>query len=308
MSINESHPRPDGGDEMQSAFNSRRAAFASRVRARQFTLAPGIFDFMSMKIAERVGFDALYVTGYGVTASQLGLPDAGLASFGEIVAVMRGLAAATTLPLIADADTGFGGLLNIRRTMREYERSGVSAIQIEDQCFPKKCGHTPGRQVVPVEQMTARIQVAVEARSDRDFLIVARTDARSSCGIGEAIDRANAFVEAGADVIFVESPESADEFSLIASAIDAPLLANMVEGGRSPILPADELRSMGFTIAIYPVTALMAAARAMRSAFEHLARTGSSLGLDCPIEDFSRLNELTGFPAVWAFNDRWGHS
>ena len=294
-----------GHADEAGTVRARRRQFAAAVRARTFMVAPGVYDFLSLRIAQHAGFPALYLTGYGVAASQLGLPDAGLASFGEVMAAMRELTARASVPVIADADTGFGGLLNVRRTVQEYERHGICAIQLEDQVFPKKCGHTQGRQVVPVAEMQARIAVAVEARRDPDFLIVARTDARTSEGIDRAIQRAQCYRDCGADLIFVESPETPEEFARIGQAIDAPLVANMVEGGRSPVLDAATLRSLGFTVVIYPATALLAAAGAMRTAYEHLARHGTSLGMPCPLEEFPRLNELVGFPEVWAFDERW---
>lgn len=284
---------------------ARRAAFAERIRRRTFTLAPGIHDFVSLRLAERAGFAAVYITGYGISASRFGLPDAGIVSFAELFDAVRRLSEATALPVIADADTGFGGLLNLRHTVQQYERTGACAIQIEDQTFPKKCGHVEGRSVVDTRDMVDRIHVAAEARSDPDFLIVARTDARTSLGLQAAIERARAYRDAGADLIFVESPETADEFARIAAAVDAPLVANMVDHGRSPIIESEVLIEMGFTVAIYPVFALMAALRAIDAAFDKLARTGSSSGSAGKLCGFSEMGELTGFPAVHEFEARW---
>ena len=185
-----------------------------------------------------MGFDCLYVTGFGTVASHLGVADAGIATYTDMVGRVGTMARGCRTPVIADADTGYGGLLNVRHTVMGYEAAGVSGIQLEDQEMPKKCGHTPGRRVIPAEEMVLKIRVAAEARSDPNFLIVARTDARTTLGLDEAIRRGKIFAEAGADIIFIESPESEAEMQAIGQAIDKPLLANMVEGGRTPILPA----------------------------------------------------------------------
>ena len=221
--------------------------------AGEFILAPGVFEMFSAKIADRMGFKALYMTGYGISVSHLGLPDAGLATYGDMVSRAQTIAAGTQTPLIADADTGYGGLLNVRHTVRGYEAAGVQGIQLEDQEMPKKCGHTPNRRVVPVQDMVRKIEVAVEARRSDDTLIIARTDARTGLGLDEAIQRGRAYRKAGADVIFVEAPESEEEFRRVGQEIDAPLLANMVPTGKSPMLSAETLTSFGFRIAIYPV-------------------------------------------------------
>ena len=283
----------------------KRRAFAERIRSRKFTTVPGVYDCISLRIADTIGFDAVYLTGYGTIASQLGLPDAGLASFGEVLPIVRRFSDYSNAPVIADADTGFGGDLNLSRTVSEYEKSGACAIQIEDQVSPKKCGHTPGRSIVPSEEMVTRIRIADDTRRDCNMLIVARTDARSSHGLDEALERGVLYCQAGADVIFIESPESKAEFRRIGQEIDAPLVANMVEGGRSPLLSSAQLRDLGFTISIHPIMSLLAAAKAVRTSLEHLADTGGSAGAACELEKFENLNQLTGFPQVWDFESRW---
>lgn len=286
----------------------KSSSLAHLVRQRHFILAPGVFDLISAKLADSLGFTALYMTGYGVAASHLGLPDAGLASYRDMVERARTICQATGTPLIADADTGYGGLLNVRHTVRGYEDAGVAAIQIEDQEFPKKCGHTPDRRVIPLADMIKKIEVAAEARSSDDFILVARTDARTSLGLDEAIHRGKAFVKAGADVVFIESPETEEEFRRVGEEIDAPLLANMVESGRSPVLGAETLKKFGFTIAIYPGTAFCAAAAAMESAYVQLHEEGSSIGLDVPLYNLEQMHSLMGFDDVWAFEDRWSEN
>ena len=268
---------------------------------------PGVYDGISAKMAASVGFEALYMTGYGVTASALGVPDAGLATFTEMLDRVRCIAGATPLPFIADGDTGYGGLLNVDRTVRGYAAAGAAGIQIEDQEFPKKCGHTEFRRVIAEADAVAKIRVAVDAKPSRDFLIVARTDARYAEGLDSALRRAERFLKAGADVLFVESPESLEELRRIAETFGgAILLANMVEGGRTPYLSASELAAMGFKIAIFPVTAFLSAAGAMKLCYQHLKQQGIGTGSAAPMLPFSEMNVLMGFPAVHAFEKRYG--
>ena len=274
------------------------------IAAGELIVAPGVFEMFSAKIADRLGFKALYMTGYGISVSYLGQPDAGLATFTDMVNRARTIAEGTTTPLIADADTGYGGLLNVRHTVRGYEAAGVQAIQIEDQEAPKKCGHTPNRRVIALPDMVRKIEVAVEARRSDDTLIVARTDARAGLGLDEAIKRGKTYRQAGADVIFIEAPESEAEFERVGREIDAPLLANMVPTGKSPMLPAEKLRALGYRIAIYPAAGMTAACAALDRAYRYLLEHGSLIG--APHETFSmqQLHELSGFPDVWEFERR----
>lgn len=280
----------------------KRRTLAARFRAPGLISAPGIFDGISARIADAMGFDALYMTGYGTVASYLGLPDAGLASYTEMVSRVQMLANLTATPLIADGDTGYGGLLNVDHTVRGYEAAGACAIQIEDQEFPKKCGHTPGRRVVPREDAARRITVAAQARSTKDFLIIARTDARTSLGLDEALRRGEAFLKAGADVLFIESPESEDEMAAIGKTFaGAPLVANMVEGGRTPILSRAELERLGFKLAIFPGSGFLAMGAALRSVYGEIRETGSSKGWGGELYGFNEFSKLMGFERVWAF-------
>ncbi len=265
--------------------------------------APGVYDMVSLRMAARMGFDALYMTGYGTVASDLGLPDAGLASYADMVGRVEVMAQQAKAPLIADGDTGYGGLLNVRHTVLGYERAGAAAIQLEDQEFPKKCGHTPDRRVIPAEDMVRKISVAVEARTCLDFLIIARTDARTSLGLAEAMRRARAYAEAGADLLFVESPESEAEMAAIGRELgDRPLVANMVEGGRTPMLSSTRLAEIGYALAIYPVAGLLSAAAALETVYRQIFETGSSLGSPAPVYSFAEMNRLMGFEEVWRFN------
>jgi 2-methylisocitrate lyase-like PEP mutase family enzyme len=275
-----------------------------RLAAKTLLTAPGVHDMVSLRLAASFGFEALYMTGFGTVASHLGLPDAGLATYTDMVGRVKQMASMAPMPLIADGDTGYGGLLNVRHTVRGYEEAGAAAIQLEDQEFPKKCGHTPGRKVIPAEDMVRKIRVAAEARASRDFLIIARTDARTTLGLDEALRRAEAYAKAGADILFVESPESLEEMRTIGERFDLPLVANMVEKGRTPVLTRAELESLGFRLAIFPVSALLAAVKAMSEVYAHLCTTGSSSGVATPLEDFGALTRLMGFEDIWEFEKK----
>jgi 2,3-dimethylmalate lyase len=260
---------------------------------------------VSLRLADSMDFDALYMTGFGTVASHMGLPDAGIASYTDMLGCVRQMSTLARTPLIADGDTGYGGLLNVQHTVRGYEAAGAQAIQLEDQEVPKKCGHTPGRRVVPMADMVKKIQVAAATRSSKDFLIVARTDARTTLGLDEALRRGEAYAKAGADILFIESPENEAEMRRIGSAFDVPLLANMVEGGRTPILDRAALEDIGYKLAIFPVTALLAATQAMEAVYRTLKAQGSSAGLSVPLTTFDDLTILMGFPEVHEFERRW---
>ncbi|MCX7371719.1 MAG: isocitrate lyase/PEP mutase family protein [Alphaproteobacteria bacterium] len=272
--------------------------------AGKFIVAPGVFDGISTLVADRMGFDCLYVTGFGTVASHLGVADAGIATYTDMVGRVGRFAQLAKTPVIADADTGYGGLLNVRHTVMGYEAAGVSGIQLEDQEVPKKCGHTPGRRVIPAEEMVLKIRVAAEARRDPNFLIVARTDARTGLGLEEAIRRGRMYGDAGADIVFIESPESEAEMIEVGRSINKPLLSNCVEGGRTPILPAARLKEIGYSIAIYPAAGFLAAAAALERAYSHLRQHGDSIAMGDPY-GFSRMTDLMGFPEVWEFDKRW---
>ena len=286
-------------------MNNKKQSLRERLQQPGLLSAPGVFDMVSLRLADSFGFDALYMTGFGTVASHLGLPDAGLATYSDMVGRVKAMAGMAKTPLIADGDTGYGGLLNVAHTVRGYEVAGAAAIQLEDQEFPKKCGHTPGRRVVPMADMVRKIQVASDARSSKDFLIIARTDARSALGLDEALRRAEAYAKAGADVLFVESPETEDEMRRIGSSFDLPLLANMVEGGRTPVLGREQLEAIGYKLAIFPVTALLSAVQAMKAVYASMLQTGSSAGAATPLMPFTELTALMGFEEVWAFEKRY---
>jgi len=295
-------------DNQPEARPAPAGALRAALSRGEFVVAPGVFEMFGARIADRMDFKALYMTGYGVSASHLGLADAGLAGYTDFVERARTIAQGTRTPLIADADTGFGGLVNIRHTVRGYEEAGVQAIQLEDQESPKKCGHTPGRRVVPTDDAIRRVEVAVQSRRSRDFLIIARTDARTGLGLDEAIARGRAFAKAGADIVFVESPESVEEFARIGSELagcGAWLLANMVPSGRSPELSAERLKAFAFSLAIWPSVLMASACAAMESALATLAADGSTEAVAQPRYDMKRLHELVGFDDIWEFERRW---
>ena len=289
-------------------MTSQNTPLRARLKQPGLVVAPGIFDMVSLRLADPLGFDALYMTGFGTVASLMGLPDAGLATYSDMVGRVTAMAGMAKTPLIADADTGYGGLLNLRHTIRGYESAGAAALQLEDQEFPKKCGHTPGRRVIPTEDMVRKIRVAVDARQSHDFLIIARTDARTTLGLDEALRRAEAYAKAGADMLFVESPESEEEMRKIGCSFNLPLVANMVEKGRTPVLSREDLEGMGYKLAIFPVTALLASVHAMTQVFKQLKESGSSSNMTVPLYDFGDLTKLMGFEDVWAFEKRYAET
>jgi 2,3-dimethylmalate lyase len=280
----------------------RRAEFKSRFRKGHLVVAPGVFEMVSAKMADSMGFEALYMTGYGTVASYLGMPDAGLASYSDMVNRVAQFASVTDTPLICDADTGYGGLLNVMHTVRGYEAAGACAIQLEDQEFPKKCGHMPGRRVVPVQDMVDKIKVAVQTRNDKNFLIIARTDARTVHGLDEALRRMEQYARAGADLLFVESPESVEEMERIGRSFDLPLVANMVEGGSTPVLSAQELERIGYGLAIFPSAAFLAAGAAFKKVYGALKLNRSSAGMDVPLHNFQEFSQMMGFDWVTDFD------
>mmetsp|Transcript_39276 Transcript_39276/g.122243 ORF Transcript_39276/g.122243 Transcript_39276/m.122243 type:complete len:313 (+) Transcript_39276:59-997(+) len=281
-----------------------RASLRSLLRKGELLIAPGVFDGISARVAEKVGgFKALYMTGFGVVGSHLGLPDAGLASYRDMVERVRVLSGLCSVPLICDGDTGYGGLLNVEHTVQGYEAAGASAIQLEDQRFPKKCGHTPSKSVVPVEQAVAKIKVAAAARRSPDFLIIARTDARDVHGLDEAIRRARAFAEAGADILFVESPASEEELRRIGSELgDVPLMINVVEGGKTPVLSRERYAELGFQLAIFPATGFLAMGKALEKVYTEIRDTGSAVGCMDDVTEFKGFCRTMGFERVWSFD------
>lgn len=269
-------------------------------------VAPGAHDAITAKIIEGVGgFQAVYMTGSGTAMSLIGEPDVGLLTMTEMVTHARNISNATSLPLIADADTGFGNAINVMRTIREYERASVAAIHIEDQTTPKKCGHFEGKQIVSENEMVGKIRAAVDAREDPDFVIVARTDARAILGVEEAVKRAQAYVIAGADVIFFEAPQSVEELKIIVRSIKAPLMVNMDEGTKTPLLTVQELEKMGFKIVIFPRSAPSAVLKTTQELMQMLKETGTTKGFINRIVTFEERNVITGLAKYYEMEKKY---
>jgi len=273
------------------------------IKAGESILAPGVHDMISVVIADKVGFPALFVGGYGISASHLGIPDVGIMTFTDILDRVRMISQITTKPIIVDADTGYGSLINLRHAVKSFEKAGVSAIQIEDQIFPKRCGHAQGVEVVSIDEMCNRIRVAVDSRNNENFLIIARTDCRTSLGFDEALRRGKEYSRAGADLIFVESPQTVVEMKKLLKSIDCPMVYKMVPNGNLSNLDSKALASMGFSLVIYPTVSFLSAAEAMQSAFNELKTNG--IVKEQSLQSFESFSKLIGFEDIYEFEDRW---
>jgi 2-methylisocitrate lyase-like PEP mutase family enzyme len=263
-------------------------------RSRRPLVVPGAYDAFSARLIARVGFSAVYVTGAGLANSHLGVPDIGLVDLSQLVEQVSAIADVVEVPLIVDADTGFGNAVSVTRTVRRLERAGAAALQLEDQVAPKRCGHFAGKAVISVGEMVGKLHAALDSRSNADVLIIARTDARSTEGLAGAIERAGTYREAGADLIFVEAPESEAELAAIADAVDAPLVANMVEGGVTPLLEREELGRLGFAVALYANSALRAAQRNVTEVLSQLYEQGSTSSALDLIATWSERQDAVG--------------
>ncbi|MCO7219040.1 oxaloacetate decarboxylase [Klenkia sp. PcliD-1-E] len=260
-------------------------------------VAPGAYDALGARLVQQAGFDVVYMTGFGTSASLLGRPDIGLLGGAEMTDNARRMAQAVEVPLIADADTGYGNALNVVRTVREYEQAGVGGLQLEDQVSPKRCGHMTGKAVVDVEEAVAKVRAAVAARTDPDLVVIARTDVAQVEGTRAAVDRALRFADAGADVLFVEAPRTAEDVELVATELKGHhLLFNWVEGGATEGLTMDTVAELGFSLVLFPISTLLAATRAMQMALETLQRTSSTEG--APMGDFGGFLETIGLPGI----------
>lgn len=288
---------------------SRHATFRKLIQQPEILVAPGTYDALGARIIEQTGFKALYLTGAGVAYSLLGRPDIGLVTMTEMVERARTVCDAVSIPVIADADTGFGNSLNTYRTVREYEKAGVSCIQLEDQVMPKRCGHMSGKQLVPVNEMVSKIHAACDARQDSDFCIMARTDAIAVEGFEQALARAAAYREAGADILFIEAPQSEDMMrNLCAQFRDVPLLANMVEGGKTPLKTAAELQELGYSVVIFPGAIARVVSKAVSEFMAHLYKTGATRDYLDHMFIFDELNTILGLKEMRDREQRYARS
>ena len=278
------------------------------LEAPELLVAPGVAECVGARLVAEQGFDALYMTGAGTTASRLGMPDVGLLGVTEMADNAGRIADAAGLPLIADADTGYGGPINVRRTIQCYERSGVAGVHMEDQDWPKRCGHLAGKTLIPVEEMCAKVRAAVDARSDPDFIVIARTDAIAVEGFEAALDRTKAYEEAGADALFVEAPTTMEEVATIPKTFSRPTLYNMAMSGKTPVLPANEIEALGFGVVIYPGLSLSAAIPAIRRALAELRETGGIEASSAEMASFRDFFELMGLEAVQGLESRYAVS
>lgn len=276
-----------------------RRLLVDALTARRPLVLPGCYDALGARLIEQADFDAVYMTGFGTTASLLGRPDVGLLGMTEMVDNARRITAACDLPVVADADTGYGNAINVIRTVQAYERAGVAGLHIEDQVMPKKCGHMENKQVVDGEVMVAKVAAAVAARDDDDFVLIARTDARAPHGLDEALRRASACVDAGADVLFVEALQGEDEIERVATEFEGvPLLFNWAEGGKTPPLTYDEIAALGFSMIIMPIGTLLAATTAMQGFLRNLKAAGTPAGFADELMTFEEFTDLIGLPEV----------
>jgi 2-methylisocitrate lyase-like PEP mutase family enzyme len=271
-----------------------RQALKQLLQRDKLLVAPGCFDGLSARLVQEAGFEAVYLSG-GAAARSMGIPDIGLVTMSEVIERAGQVVSAVKIPVIADADTGYGNAVNLVRTIREFERTGVAAIHIEDQITPKRCGHLDGKEVISLTEMEKKLQAALASRTDPDFCIIARTDARGVHGFDDAIRRARAFAKIGVDAVFVEAPQSEAELAEIPRAIpDIPLLVNVFKGGKTPMLPADRLQELGYRIAIYPSETQRAAIYAMRMALGMLKREGTTERMDAALTTFKERDQIVG--------------
>jgi 2,3-dimethylmalate lyase len=272
---------------------------------RSAVLMPGVYDALTARIAARVGFDVVFVSGYSVSATRLGEPDFGFVTQTEMAEAARSVCRVSDAPVIVDADTGYGNPLNVIRTVRDLQDAGAAGVFLEDQVWPKKCGHMSGKQVVATEEHAAKLHAAADARGERDLFIVARTDARQPLGLDAAIERSLAYKEAGADALFVEAPLSVEELERVADALPGPLVANMIERGATPHLTRSELEQLGFNLIVCPLAALFAAARSVSEVLDELKRRETTAGVLDSMLGFDELNELVGLDARYADEARY---
>ena len=260
-------------------------------------LVPGIYDALSAKIAQQVGFEAVFHTGYGTAATLLGVPDIGMVSFSEMKERVSNICNSIDIPVVADADTGYGNSLNTMRTVKDYIRSGASGLILEDQVWPKKCGHMKGKAVIPLDEMESKIKAASQSRKEEksDLVIVGRTDSLAIEGVDQAIDRVKRYHKAGADVLFIEAPDKIDELELIAKQVKLPLLLNQLEGGRTPLITMEQAKKIGFKIILFPLTSLYSSTKAMFDSLSYLKKHQTSVGIEDQLVTFDKFNKIVNY-------------
>ena len=266
---------------------------------------PGVFDALSAKIASRAGFEVIFITGYSLSATLLGEPDFGLLTQTEVVTAAQRICSVVDTPVIVDADTGYGNAINVIRTVHDLIRAGAAGMFLEDQIWPKRCGHMKGKQVIPLDEQLKKLRAAIEARNDHDFYIVARTDARQALGLAEAIARGIAFKEAGADAVFVEAPENKEEMKEIASHVPGPLVANMLERGVTPLMDPQELKDLGFDLIVWPLAPLYSIAKSLTDVYSTLRREGSTTKILDRLMPFDEFNEIVGLEEKYSLDQRF---
>jgi 2,3-dimethylmalate lyase len=266
---------------------------------------PGVFDALSAKIASRAGFEVIFITGYSLSATLLGEPDFGLLTQTEVVNAAERICSVTDTPVIVDADTGYGNAINVIRTVKDLSRAGAAGMFLEDQVWPKRCGHMKGKQVIPLDEQLKKLRAALEARNDHDFYIVARTDSRQALGLTEAIARGIAFKEAGADAVFVEAPESKEEMKEIARHVPGPLVANMLERGVTPLMSPQELKELGFDLIVWPLAPLYSVAKSLAEVYSTLRRDGSTTQILDRLMPFDDFNEIVGLEEKYSLDQKY---
>jgi 2-methylisocitrate lyase-like PEP mutase family enzyme len=271
-------------------------------------IMPGVYDALSAKIAARAGFEVIFITGYSVSATLLGEPDFGLLTQTEVVGAARRICSVVDTPVIVDADTGYGNAINVIRTVQDLIRAGAAGMFLEDQVWPKRCGHMKGKQVIALDEQLKKLTAAVEAKGDSDFFIVARTDSRQALGLNEAITRGIAFKQAGADAVFIEAPESKDEMKEISKQVQGPLVANMLERGVTPLMGPTELKDLGFDLIVWPLAPLYAVAKSLTDVYSTLRRTGSTLEILDRLMPFNEFNGIVGLEEKYALDAKYGKS
>lgn len=285
---------------MQKAAHIRQA-----LKEKGVLVMPGVYDALSAKIASRAGFEVIFITGYSLSATILGEPDFGILTQTEMLSAAQRICAIAPVPVIVDADTGYGNAINVMRTVKELIRAGAAGMFLEDQVWPKRCGHMKGKQVIALEEQIKKLKAAIEAKGGDDFYIVARTDARQALGLNDAIERGIAFKELGADAVFIEAPTSKEEMKEIARRVPGPLVANMIERGATPLMGPEELRDLGFQLIVWPLGPLYASAQALKEVYSALRTKGTTQGILDRLVSFDEFNEIVGLQEKYALDARY---